>query len=68
MSREEAWSQKWGITRNYIQNARRIIGVGLGWIGRLEDALKKGAILPAVAGVALLGGASMQREGQNVSQ
>lgn len=66
--RDEAWSKKWGVTRDDIQNARRIIGEGPGWIGRLEDALKKGAILPAVAGVAFLGAAANQRGGQNVSQ
>jgi hypothetical protein len=29
-----------------IQNARHIIGQGPGWIERLEEALKNGAVLP----------------------
>ena len=66
--RDEAWSQKWGVTRKDIQNARRIIGEGPGWVGRLETALKNGAVLPAVAGVALLGGAAVQGEDQYASQ
>jgi hypothetical protein len=66
--RDDQWVKKWGVTRQDIQNARRIIGEGPGWIGRLEKALKNGAVLPAVAGAAILGGAVAQGNGQNVSQ
>lgn len=66
--RDESWSQNWGVTRKDIQNARRIIGEGPGWVGRLETALKNGEVLPAVAGIALLGAASMQGAGQDASQ
>ena len=37
------------VLREDLQNARRIIGEGPGWIDRLEATLKQGAILPAVA-------------------
>jgi hypothetical protein len=57
LMRDEQWAAKWGAPREDIQNARRIIGEGPGWIDRLEAALKSGAIaLPAVA--ALIGGAA----------
>lgn len=50
LQRDEAWSKKWGATREDIQNARRIIGgnASPGWLDRLQDAVKKGALLPAV--------------------
>jgi hypothetical protein len=38
-----------GCASRDIQNARRIIGDGPGWVDRLEAALKAGAVLPAVA-------------------
>lgn len=60
LERDEQWASKWGATREDIQNARRIIGQGPGWIGRLEDALKKGAVLPAVAGAVLVGASASQ--------
>lgn len=50
LARDEEWVSRWGATREDIQNARRIIGEGRGWVGRLEDALKRGAVLPAIAG------------------
>jgi len=68
LERDEDWKNKWGITRIDIQNARRIISQGPGWIGRLEKALKNGSVLPAVAGAAILGGAASQGGEQNVSQ
>jgi hypothetical protein len=37
------------ILREDIQNARRIIGEGPGWITRLREGLSSGQILPAVA-------------------
>ena len=53
LARDEAWASKWGATRDDIQRSRQIIGEGPGWIDRLEDALKKGVVLPAI-GAALL--------------
>ena len=49
ISRDKAFSIKHGSTRADIENARTIIGKGPGWVGRLEKALKTGAILPAIA-------------------
>jgi hypothetical protein len=49
MTRDQDWIPKWGAPKEDIQNARRIIGEGPGWVDRLEAALKAGAILPAVA-------------------
>jgi hypothetical protein len=54
LERDEEYARIWGATRADIQNARRIIGEGTGWVDRLEAALKAGAILPAV-GFAILG-------------
>ena len=52
LERDEQWAAKWNAPREDIQNARRIIGAGTGWIDRLEEALKTGAVsLPAVAAV-----------------
>jgi hypothetical protein len=56
MTRDQHWMRKWGAPKEDIQNARRIIGEGPGWVDRLESALKAGAILPAVA-AAILGAA-----------
>jgi len=42
-----------GAPHEDIQNARRIIGQGKGWIERLEQALKSGAVLPATAAAVL---------------
>jgi len=49
LERDEDWAKAWGVPREDIQNARRIIGQGKGGIDRLDAALKAGAILPAVA-------------------
>jgi hypothetical protein len=49
LARDDAWAAKWGAPREDIQNARKIIASGPGWVDRLEAALKAGAILPAVA-------------------
>jgi hypothetical protein len=68
LERDEDWKNKWGVTRIDIQNARRIISQGPGWIDRLEKALKSGAVLPAVAGAAILAGTVARGDGQNVSQ
>jgi len=53
LQRDSEWSQRWGATNEAIDNARKIIGEGPGWIDRLEQALKNGAVLPAI-GAALL--------------
>ena len=47
LERDQAYSNQWGATREDIQNARRIIGEGKGWVDRLEAAMKAGVILPA---------------------
>jgi hypothetical protein len=49
LDRDQKWSSKRGAPHEDIQNARRIIGQGQGWIDRLEQALKSGAVLPATA-------------------
>src|SRR6516162_8102983 len=53
LDRDQKWSLKWGPPHEDIQNARRIIGQGQGWIERLEQALKSGAVLPATAAAVL---------------
>jgi hypothetical protein len=53
ISRDKDWIAKWGVTNDDIQRSREIIGKGPGWVGRLEQALKDGVILPAI-GAALL--------------
>lgn len=57
LERDNDWAAKWGAPREDIQNARRIIGQGPGWIDRLDSALKSGAVLPATA-VAVMGSAA----------
>jgi hypothetical protein len=63
VARDENWTAKWGATREDIQNARRIIGDGPGWVDRMEEALKKGAILPAAAAAILGADALVRQEG-----
>lgn len=53
LSRDSEWAAKWGAAREDIQNAQKIIGDGPGWIGRLTDAMKRGAVLPAVGAAVL---------------
>lgn len=48
MERDADYAAQYGATREDIQNARRIIGEGPGWVSRLEQALKNGVILPAL--------------------
>jgi hypothetical protein len=48
MERDKDWEGRWGAPRVDIQNLRKIIGEGAGWVDRLEAAIKAGAILPAV--------------------
>jgi hypothetical protein len=57
LARDEAAAAKLGATRKDLQNARRVIGDGPGWIDRLEEGLKRGAFLPSIA-VFILGGAA----------
>jgi hypothetical protein len=63
VSRDEDWAAKWGAPREDIQNARRIIGDGRGWVDRLEAAMKKGVILPSAAAAILGAGAVAQQMG-----
>jgi hypothetical protein len=58
VTRDQDWTAKWGAPREDIQNARRIIGDGPGWVDRLEAALKAGAVLPAA--VAAIYSAALQ--------
>ena len=60
LERDAEYSNQWGATREDIQNARKIIGEGKGWVDRLEAAMKAGAILPAL-GFAILEGRSGDR-------
>lgn len=60
LERDAEYSRQWGATREDIQNARKIIGEGKGWVDRLESAMKAGAILPAL-GFAILGDRSGDR-------
>jgi hypothetical protein len=60
LERDQAYSKQWGATREDIQNARKIIGEGKGWVDRLESAIKAGAILPSL-GFAILGDRSGDR-------
>jgi hypothetical protein len=59
--RDQQWSARWGAPRQDIQNLRKLVGVGPGWIDRAEAALKDGSIsLPAI-GALILGSAALQR-------
>ena len=49
LERDQEWAAQWGAPREDIQNARKIIGAGPGWVDRIEAALKAGALLPATA-------------------
>lgn len=49
LERDAEYAGKYGLAREDVQNARRIIGEGPGWISRLREALAKGAVLPGVA-------------------
>lgn len=64
LERDQQWASKWGAPREDIQNARRIISEGRGWIDKFEAALAMpkgtpGAILPAI-GAAILGPALLR--------
>jgi len=49
LARDKSWSKAWGPGRQGIENLRKIIAAGPGWIGRLEQAVKDGVLLPALA-------------------
>jgi len=46
---DESLAARLGGTREDVQNARRIIGEGPGFLGRLRTAVEAGAVLPAIA-------------------
>jgi hypothetical protein len=52
--RDKGMEKKWGVTRKDLENFRKIIAKGPGWVDRMEAALKAGVALPAVAGAVLL--------------
>ena len=54
MARDEDYAAQFGATRADVQNARRIIGSGPGWVKRLREALTSGAILPGIGAALLL--------------
>jgi len=72
IARDDRWMADWGATREDITNARKIIGDGTGWIGRLRSALESGAVLPAVAAAifsaAGLGASTSPDAGGNLTQ
>ena len=56
------WANRWGAPREDIQNLRKMVADGPGWIDRVEAALKTGAVsLPSVA-LLLTGAAAMRGE------
>jgi len=58
----EAAAAQTGVDAEDILNLMKTIGEGPDWIERLEDAVKRGVALPAVA-AAILGAAAMQSQG-----
>jgi hypothetical protein len=67
MERDQDWAAKWGAPREDIQNARRLIGQGPGWIDRLKAGLKNGEVLPATA-AAVLGTSALYGHRLNAQQ
>ena len=53
LERDEKYAEKYGATREDVQNLRRIIGEGPGWMDRLKKALQAGVVLPALAVLAM---------------
>jgi hypothetical protein len=65
--RDKVWAGRWGAPREDIQNLRKMVADGPGWIDRVKDALKTGAVsLPAV-GALLAGTAAMHQESREGS-
>jgi len=54
LARDKKASKELGATRKDIENARKIIGEGPGWVGRLRSALEQGQVLPVI-GIGILG-------------
>lgn len=54
MERDADFAAQHGAAREDVQNARRIIGEGPGWVGRLREALKNGQVLPGLAAAFLV--------------
>ena len=61
--RDKKASKELGATREDIENARKIIGEGPGWVGRLRSALEQGQVLPVI-GIGILGQALYPGEEQ----
>jgi hypothetical protein len=61
-ARDEHFAPKYGGAREDVQNARRIVGSGPGWIDRLEAAKAAGVALPALAGLGFAAPALLQEE------
>ena len=53
LERDEKYAERFGAAREDVQNLRRIIGEGPGWIDRLKTGLQNGAVLPALAALLL---------------
>jgi len=64
IARDKDFSLKFGATRQDIQNFRQVIGDGPGWAGRLEEGLKNGAVLPALAAAVLVVATRNSSDGQ----
>jgi hypothetical protein len=61
------WAGRWNAPREDIQNLRKMVAEGPGWIDKVEAALKTGAVsLPAVAAL-MAGAAAMRQEGRGGS-
>jgi hypothetical protein len=64
IGQDKRWTKNWDAPREDIQNARAIVASGPGWVDRLEQALKTGAIaLPAVGAILSAAGLAPPREG-----
>lgn len=53
IERDRDWASRWGAGRQDVENARRIIADGPGWIDRLRRAVERGVVLPAVGAAVL---------------
>jgi hypothetical protein len=67
MLRDEEFAKSLGVSApRDIQNARRIISGGRGWVDRLREALARGEVLPALAAPLLA--AALQGEAEHAPQ
>lgn len=55
IERDADWAKTMGATRQDVENMRRIIGQGPGWVGRLREAAAAGTVLPALAAAMITG-------------